>query len=44
MLDVPGEVSSAEPDGEGCLNVVSAAWLNLPGRCLMLKCQGMVRC
>ena len=44
MLDTPTEVPCTEPDGEGCLDVASAAWLVLPGRCLMSKRQGRVRC
>ena len=44
MLDTPREVLFSEPDGEGCLNVASAAWLVLSGRCLMSKRQGRVRC
>ena len=44
MLDTPREVLFSEPDGEGCLDVAPAAWLVLPGRCLMLKRQGRVRC
>lgn len=44
MLDALTEVLSAEPDYEGCLDVASAAWLDLPGRCLMSKRQGSVCC
>ena len=44
MLDTPREEPCTEPDGEGCLDVASAAWLVLPGRCLMSKRQGRVRC
>ena len=44
MLDTPREVLFSEPNGEGCLDVASAAWLVLPGRCLMLKCHGRVCC
>ena len=34
MLDTPREVPCTEPDGEGCLDIALAAWLDLPGRCL----------
>ena len=44
MLDIPREVLFSEPDGERCLDVASAAWLVLPGRCLTSKRQGRVRC
>ena len=31
-------------DWEGCLEVASAAWLLVPGRCLISKRHGRVRC
>ena len=31
-------------DGDGLRDVASAAWLDLPGRCLISKCHGSVRC
>ena len=44
MLGTPREALFSELDGEGCLDVASAAWLVLPGRCLMSKRQGRLRC
>ena len=35
---------SVYPDGEGWHDVASAAWLDVPGRCLMVKRQRSVRC
>ena len=44
MLGVPREALFSEPDGEGCLDIASVAWLVFPGRCLMSKRQGRVHC
>ena len=41
---VAEEVLSVEPEGDGCLEVASAARLLLPGRCVMSKRHGRVRC
>lgn len=38
------EIVFAVEDWEGCLEVASAAWLLVPGRCLISKRHGRVRC
>ena len=35
---------SSLPEGEGCLEVASAAWLLVPGRCAIQKRHGRVCC
>ena len=32
------------PEGDECLDVASAAWLHLPGRCFISNRHGRVRC
>ena len=43
-LSAPREALSAWPDGEGYLEVASAAWLFFPGMCWMSNLHGRVRC
>ena len=43
-LGDPRETLFSVEDWEGCLEIASAAWLLLAGRCLISKCHGRVRC
>lgn len=43
-LGNPRETTFSVKDWEGCLEEASAAWLLLPGRCLISKRHGRVRC
>ena len=43
-LGDPRETVFSVEDWEGCLEVASAAWLLVPGRCLISKRHGRVRC
>ena len=39
-----GDMLFRAPEGDGCLDVASAAWLHLPGRCCISNRHGRVRC
>lgn len=43
-LGDPREAMFSLQDWEGCLEVASATWLLLPGKCLISKRHGRVRC